>query len=518
MNGFSTSIAHGLQVSIGSLCLAGLSFATLRTLAMEEELLSFDELAASFFEKHGVGSVEELPMEKLLAEHCIRFRLGAIELFYPLAFVGEKAHTDELPRLSAAMLEMQRHWVAWVASDATVVGESADDFETLAKWIKGLKGSKIAKAADKGGRDVAEMLEPKEKVTAALEALNGLLCSSDQLKIVPKDGSPQRILFAPTRRAFVEGLAYMGLLDPTQKKAHWQPIATEWTTFWIDQDLVMALQYPAWEPSPDFEKGLDMNKFDKNGLEQHAVQQAANALQWACFGNAGSPFFHQAVAMNLAISVCGELNALEGDGWGYGTTGARTQPYERFVPGGNSSGGVLPPMPAAPLNGLKEGRWRENHGSDYFLACLKNGQRDGGQELGRARPEHLSEAVRKDKRAHFLIFGTNDSDRYVISAPFFGAGAKKKPYPPADMLIDYREFFRAYKSCFMNWLQFHGADGDEEESLQTFGQLMRAKYEDGGERSLEELVEEVYGMPLSADDGTVESLEWRFLDWLARGR
>jgi hypothetical protein len=220
------------------------------------------------------------------------------------------------------------------------------------------------------------------------------------------------------------------------------------------------------------------------------------------------------VAMNLAIAVCGELNALEGDGWGYGTTGAQTQPYERFVPGGASSGGVLPPMPAAPLDGLKEGRWRERHGADYFAECLRKGQKNGFQELGRARPAHLSEAVRNDILAHFMIFGEDDVERYVISAPFFGPESKKKPYPPGQMLIDYREFFRAYKCCFMNWLQTAGMDGDPEKSAEYFAQLMRSKHEVAGTKEFEDVVEGVYGIPLSAASGEVDSLEWRFLNWL----
>src|SRR5260221_1552356 len=88
----------------------------------------------------------------------------------------------------------------------------------------------------------------------------------------------------------------------------------------------------AWADAPRVRTVLPMNKFDEPGLEEHAVQQAANAWQWACYGDDGAPYLHQAVAMNLAIAVCGELNALEGDGWGYGTTGAKTQTaIARFI-------------------------------------------------------------------------------------------------------------------------------------------------------------------------------------------
>ena len=32
----------------------------------------------------------------------------------------------------------------------------------------------------------------------------------------------------------------------------------------------------------------------------------------------------------------------------------------------------------------------------------------------------------------------------------------------------------------------------------------------------EQVVERVYGVPLSATDGGTDSLEWRFLDWLSK--
>jgi hypothetical protein len=57
-------------------------------------------------------------------------------------------------------------------------------------------------------------------------------------------------------------------------------------------------------------------------------------------------------------------------------------------------------------------------------------------------------------------------------------------------------------------------DGDPEKSAEYFAQLMRSKHEVAGTKEFEDVVEGVYGIPLSAASGEVDSLEWRFLNWL----
>jgi hypothetical protein len=293
---------------------------------------------------------------------------------------------------------------------------------------------------------------------------------------------------------------------------------TEFTTFWIGWDLILALEYPPWSPDPQFRTGLSMDKFDKTGLEQHAVQQVANAWQWLCYGDDGAAFFHQAVAMNLAIAVCGELNALEGDGWGYGTSGGQTAPYSKFVPGGLSTGGTLPPMPAAGQDTLKKGHWREGLGKDHFAAPLRKGQKNGLKMLPKNKPEHLDPAILDDKNAHFLLIAPDESTKYVVSAPFFGPDSKAKPYPPEPVILDYREFFRAYKCAFFSWLQSQSDTKDPAASAARFRDLMRKSAESDGSQPFEELVKSIYSVPLSGKDGKTDSLEWRFLDWLGKGK
>jgi len=54
------------------------------------------------------------------------------------------------------------------------------------------------------------------------------------------------------------------------------------------------------------------------------------------------------------------------------------------------------------------------------------------------------------------------------------------------------------------------------ESQAKFAELMRKVAEVAGAATFEELVKEVYGVPLSASDNSAPSLEWSYLNWLAK--
>jgi hypothetical protein len=478
----------------------------------------FAELGKSFLAAHGkAADASALPIEKFRSDWCVHLVLGAFDPAFPFEYLSEKKYFEQLKLLSTTLLEMQTHWVAWTCADPKAIETARADVKELQAWIKAWRPAALANVAKEKDRDLFVLMGAKEPQIQARDRLRDLLCKPDVLGVAPRDNAPVRILYAPTRHDFVELIGYMGLADPTKQAAHWVPESTEWTNFWIDWDFVIALEYPPWSPDPHFKTGLPMDKFSKTGLEEHAVLQAANALQWLVYGEDGAPYIHQAVAMNLAIAVCGELNALEGDGWGYGTTGGRTNPYEKFVPGGNSSGGMLPPIPAASQDTLKKGRWREGLGSDYFALPLRKGQKNGLKLLAKEGPENLSKEIQDDKVAHFLLVAPDESDKYVVSAPYFGPASKLKPYPPTSVILDYREFFRAYKSGFTHWLQTESDPKDPKGCEARFRDLMRKMKDRDPAEPFEKLVEEIYALPLSAKDGETDTLEWRYLKWLAKG-
>ena len=503
----------GLAIALGLTLAAAAPAGTL-----DDDVVPYEEFAKGWLKAHKVNEVSELPMEKVRSEHCIHGVLGAIDFAFPTAFLTEKDRCEALKKCCTSLLDLQQKWIEWLATDTAKIDAGKADVAELKTWVKSWKQPALAKAISEADKDVFKVLDAKEAQTQAAARLSELLLKPDVLGIAPSEGQPLRILFSPSRRDFVELVGYAGLQDPAKQTELWHPITTEWTNFWIGWDFVMAMEYPPWAPDPEYRTCLPMDKFDKTGLEQHTVLQAANALQWMCYGEDGAPAFHQAVAMNLAIAVCGELNALEGDGWGYGTTGAKTRPYERFVPGGNSAGGILPPMPAIGGDAAKKGRWREDLGKEHFAPPLRKGQKNGFKFLAKDGAENLDPKVAEDKNAHFYLVAPDESAKYVVSAPFFGEAAKSKPYPPTAVILDYREFFRAYKSSFFHWLQTQFDPKDPAASAAKFRDLMKKMSGRTKEEPFDPVVQEVYGVALSGPNGETDSLEWRFLDWLGKGK
>lgn len=460
--------------------------------------------------------VAEAPVEKLLDEHCLRIPLGIFDVRYPEWWLGDKQHVEDLKTVCVALVKIQAHWIQWLAKDDPKAKEAVADAEKLAAWIGAWKTNAFVRFDAAKERNVFKVIPNADEAAAQSVRLRALVADAEVLGAAPREGKSLDILFAPNRRDFVELLGYAGLLDPKVQPSLWHDKAGTWTGFWIGWNYVLAMEYPPWGDDPQFKTGLSMNKFEKTGLAQHTIQQVMLAFLWLVYGDNDALHLNQAQAMNMAIEICGEINALEGDG-GRGTTGAKTAPYEKFVPGGASSGGTLPPMPAAPLNALKENQWHKNLGRDHFLEALRNGQKEGFDYVQKKKPKDLDKELLKDRTAHFLLIEGNGQWKHAVSAPFFGQFSKVKPYPPQELVIDYKEFFRAYRSSFAWFIQSQGAK-DPAVSAKKYEELLRALAKREAGKSLDDLVLEIYGLPLSGRDGETDSLEWRFLAWIAKGK
>ena len=156
-------------------------------------------------------------------------------------------------------------------------------------------------------------------------------------------------------------------------------------------------------------------------------------------------------------------------------------------------------------------RYRAGGGEDYFLDPLRDAQRLGGKLVARDHP------LSKDKTAHFVLSRPEGGGNIAVSAPFLGEASLQKPPPPKEYLDDYADLCRAYSCLFVHWLKEHGA-GSAEDSAARFGELIA---KDAGRTSAtpaQTVFAELYGVPLSAEDGSVESLEWRFLAWLIKSK
>lgn len=482
-----------------------------------DEILSLDEFGKAFLKEHfKTENAADVTIEKVHDQQCVHATLGTFEIAYPVWALDEKQHIDDLQKIATALVQVQQHWIDWLAKgDPATVAPKADA-DLLLAWIKTWKAGSFGRAETAADKDLFVLLGANDAQKEASKRLGAFIGKPDVLGVAPKDGTITRLLFAPTRRDFVEMLGYAGLADTTKQAELWNKQATTWTSFWMGWTFVVALEYPPWgDPGKDFKLGLSMNKFEPTGMIQHTVQQSMLTFLWMVYGDSDALFLNQAQAMNMAIEICGELNALEGDG-GRGTTGGQTSAYEKFVPGGNSEGGVLPPISAAPYDLMKENLWHENLGRDHFFGPLRKGQKLGLKMLGKDAPAGLDPVVMKDKNAHFLITAIDGAKHYVVTAPFMGLPSKIRTYPPQAFVTDFREFFRAYKCGFYFWLQTQGDKAGAEASAAKYRTLMREIGKRDSTKTLDDVVAQVYGAPLSGKNGEVDSLEWRFLDWLAK--
>ena len=251
---------------------------------------------------------------------------------------------------------------------------------------------------------------------------------------------------------------------------------------------ILALEYAGLNAQQNFTESISMTQKNKRALVEHAMQLGARSH----FQRLHVPaLFAVALANNLTIQLYGEVDTRnDGD-----TSARKIDEVSIFVPGALSDG-VLPAANA-------DSRWRRDKGEDYFLPALRQGQKDGAKKAKK----------KWDKKLHFVLEGTSGGQHYV-KAPFFGPGSEG---PPEDFLPDYAEFLRAYRAGFLHWLrEFGGGDAGAEDSsasqakFATFLALLAS-----GEKDLEQSFAGAYPLPLSQAKLTEESLEGRFLTWLA---
>jgi hypothetical protein len=483
-----------------------------------DDLLPLGDFGKSFLKtRFKAEAATDVPIAELRKEHCVQVQLGAFDVAYPVWQLDDKQHVEDLRALATTIVQMQVRWMDWLAKGNEALKAPKADADALLAWIKSWKAPAFAKAAKAPDKDLFALLGATDDQKKAAANLRAFICKPGVLGVAPRDEKVTTILFAPTRRDFVDLLGYAGLLDATQQQLLWTNKATTWTSFWIEWTFVLALEYPPWDFDKEYKAGLSMNKFEATGMQQHTVQQLMLTFLWMVYGDNDAIHLNQAQAMAMAIEVCGEINALEGDG-GRGTTGAKTDAYEKFVPGGNPNGGVLPPIAAAPFDSIKKNPWHENLGRDYFAVPLRKGQKQGAQHAQKDAPDGLDPVALKDKVPHFWITSLDGTKHYVVTAPFLGEVAKIRTYPPPEYVADFREFFRAYKCGFLHWMQTLGDKAGPAESQAKYAKLMQALATRAEGSTIDTIVQGIYGLPLSGKNGDVDSLEWRFLEWLAKGK
>lgn len=503
----------------GKVLFAGFALAAFAQAGPQDTIRSLDypELARSFLDDHGLdswiasGSAGRDFDQFALSPVFVSIELGTLELRIPAKSLEDVEIAEDFRVTVTAALDVQASWLEW--SDPKRAPEFAEDWKALGKWVKSWSRGRLAHA--QGGASLFDSLQASESVRAAATRLRAAM-RADEATCAAL-GEVGRIVFAPTRRDFLQLMAVIGWCNEAVRESFWNDRVIDHTIEWVGWTQIVCMKFT--QLPVDIKQpfaGVNMNADDKTGLAQYMAERAAALLLRREFWRQDAHFYEQALAGNLVIAATGRNNLRSGE-WKLEmhTSGSSTQPYSRFVPGGNPNGGTLPKNPAGP--GSSSGSatevslYRTTFGADYFLGPLREGQIAGAKLVAKDKKHRLAD----DKLAHFAVHSFKTFADHAVTAPFLGLLAEKQALPPLDFLDDYEDFFRAYRAGFLYWLQRHALP-TEAESRAKFAQLILTHAENPARDPLDVNVETVYGLPISAMDGSTDTLEWRYLTWLAK--
>src|SRR5262249_37063891 len=137
--------------------------------------------------------------------------------------------------------------------------------------------------------------------------------------------------------------------------------------------------------------------------------------------------------------------------------------------------------------------------------------------LRQAQKAGDKEAHDKDKLGHFVVHDRSEAKRLLLTAPFLGKLAFERELVGEAFVDDYLEFHRCYRAAFVHWLQTLGMK-TKPASNERFGVLLRRLMRRQGGDDLDSLSKELYQVPLASKDPEVDTLERRFLAWIAEAR
>ncbi len=433
--------------------------------------------------------------EATLQEHFVKVQLGLFEVRFPTS--GLAPHPDRLRESAAALVKAQIQLLEWVEPLHIEQKGVHDDFVAIDRWVKGWKDSALKKITGRPAPDLAEALAAPEPVRAALGRACDAMVRGEVLG-VPREGGPVRIFLMPTRKDFVEFVAFSGWTREEQRNQFWVEGAVDWAMCFVESDQIVALEYGVVGRAPgEYALGTGMNENDPTGMQQQVVQLAMNSLFDTYCGGRAPAAFVQGLSMNLVIDVYGQIETrVDGD-----VRSRVTGKQEVFVPGGDPDGGWLPKNSA-------ESRWRERKGTDHFLKILRLAQKEG---------HDLAEKT-YTAAAFFGVRDDTGGQIHPVHAPFLGGAAAGGASIPDSFVGDFNELLRAYKSAFIYWLQAE-AGGTAKASKEKFASLLRglADAPAEGDFDFETAFAESYdGAPLSDAQASTASLEGKFLAWLQK--
>jgi len=485
----------------------------------DDRQVDFSELATTFIADQGLDA-ESIGLasfsEVLESPGFVFVEIGTFTVCFPSSHLSNKDHLILFREAVTALIDAQGHWIDWYLDERDGVEQARADLDKLRKWVKGWSAGAMKKASLRGG-NLLESVKPKEELSSAAARLRKFAGPTEE-QLFELGDDVGTILFAPTRQFFLETLGFLGWIDLDRREFYWRDQSVGITAAWYDWIHVVPLEAAKWPV--DYKKpfaAASHSERHRTGLRQYVVDRCGASLLRAAFYRTDFSVFESALRTNLVIATAGRDDLYLSD-WGlsFGKGGASRPGTSQFIPAtglpGEASAGPGRPRAALRVSSEDISLWRKDAGADNFVKVLGKGQKNGAS-LAAKRKDRTGW---KDKLSHFQLASSESSKKGLASAPFFGIASQRKQPQPEEFKNDYEEFARAYRSAFFFWMREEGLPGSREESHAAFIQLMSAHADPFGEVVFADMVNSVYGVPISAEDGSTDSMEWRFLKWISK--
>jgi hypothetical protein len=467
-----------------------------------ESKVNFSDYGNAFAEAAGMQDLkrDEAALMPVLNASYVAVKLGFFDVWHPREPLRDKTVAKNFKTAAGVLLDLQERWIRWVADDAVAKG-ALGDIKVLNKWVRSWKMSRMLrrKKQDEGRPDLLNILKVNESITEASKRFEEFMLKAEYMNRKERIKENVFILLAPTRKNFLELACFLGSLSDYNRNYLWKDSMASWTTFDCKDIQAISMEYPATVPGKgDIKQGVDMNVSVKTGLCQHVMLNAAEYLIHQYHQGSLSRELAKGFASNMVVDTYKEISVRSGGGG----PGQKLRGYSQFVPGGSSTGGTLPGRKATP----HESRWNKDKGKDYFLSVLRKAQKQGAKHSAKKQKKPGS------KMGNFTLQSDSGVLGHTVRAPFFGIPAGPESIPP-EYRRDFKDFYRAYQCAFAYWLR---NKAESTASDQVPAELAKRFLCNPKKMGTGWLLKEVYGMPLTGKDQTTDSLEWRFLQWLAK--
>lgn len=409
-----------------------------------------------------LGETEAPPLPVLLERHYCRLLLAGFDLRVPKTMLEKGADVARVAAIAGLLLDLQERIADYTIEEADARVVVTSQLAVLRKYVAAWRSKPTATEAP----------------------------------VMAPTKDPCLLVVAPTRRNFVGVVGWLGLLKKQYQDYWWNDATAQFSDLRVEDEghvQVIALEYAAPDQKGDVTLGFDMNTRERTGMLQHVAQRAALSWCWRWLGDDADLTFVLGFATDLVVDVLGQNNARSGGS----NKGSVTEGRNAFIPGAPGRGGSMEMVNA-------DSAWRLSQGQDWFVRPLRQAQKAG---------EHAAKES-KDRLGHFLLKDAKGEKKHLVTAPFLGKVAFAREAVPDEFGDDYLEFHRAYRAAFVHWLQTNGGKS-KAGAAERFRTLMVRLMAPKEGVTLDDLCQELHGVPLAADKPETDTLERRFLAWLA---